>query len=69
MPNRRSGVIVRLVRDPSYGFISTTAGEYWLFYAGDTAGTPFERLSEGQVVTFEVTHDAQGQRAIDVQVT
>ena len=67
----RTGTIVRLVRDRGFGFIRTDDGQEVFFHAsGVTGSTPFDNLSEGQVVSFDVERDTRGrgERAVNVQV-
>lgn len=65
-----TGSIVRLVRDRGFGFIRKEDGQEVFFHAtGVTGATPFDNLSEGQVVSFNVENDTRGrgQRAVQVQ--
>ncbi len=67
----RTGTIVRLVRDRGFGFIRTEDGSEVFFHAtGVTGSTPYDNLSEGQTVTFDVEQDTRGrgQRAVNVQL-
>jgi CspA family cold shock protein len=67
----RTGSIVRLVRDRGFGFIRTDNGQEVFFHATGVAGiTPYDNLSEGQSVSFDVERDTRGrgERAVNVQV-
>jgi CspA family cold shock protein len=66
-----TGSIVRLVRDRGFGFIRMDNGQEVFFHAtGVTGSTPYDNLSEGQTVTYDVEQDTRGrgQRAVNVQV-
>jgi CspA family cold shock protein len=66
----RTGSIVRLVRDRGFGFIRTDDGQEVFFHAtGVSGGIPYDNLTEGQVVSFDVERDTRGrgERAINVQ--
>lgn len=64
------GTIVRLVRDKGFGFIRMANGQEVFFHATGMTGYPFDNLTEGQNVTFEISDDSRGrgQRAVNVQV-
>ena len=65
-----SGTIVRLVRDRGFGFIRTDDGQEVFFHATGVEGTtPFDNLSEGQMVTFDKEQDTRGrgERAVRVR--
>jgi cold shock protein len=67
----RTGSIVRLVRDRGFGFIRAEDGQEVFFHAtGVTGSTPYDSLTEGQTVTYDVEQDTRGrgQRAVNVQV-
>lgn len=55
------GEIVRLIRDRGFGFIRTDAGQEIFFHASAVQGTPFDSLSEGQEVTFDIAKDPRGR--------
>jgi CspA family cold shock protein len=66
----QTGTIVRLVRDRGFGFIRAENGQEVFFHATGVAGdTPYDSLSEGQQVTYDVTQDdrGRGERAINVR--
>jgi len=65
-----TGSIVRLVRDRGFGFIRDDRGQEVFFHATGVTGTiPFDNLSEGQQVTFDIEQDTRGrgQRAVNVR--
>lgn len=68
-----SGTIKRIVADRGFGFIEVdgTAGEELFFHATATQGTKgdreFQRMKEGQRVTFDIGKGEKGPRAVDVR--
>lgn len=65
----RRGVIARMVRDKGFGFVRDvdTKTEYFFHRSAVVAPSTFDRLDEGQVVTFEEESSAKGPRAGQVQ--
>jgi CspA family cold shock protein len=64
------GSIVRLVRDRGFGFIKAENGSEVFFHAtGVTGSTPYDALSEGQIVSYDKEQDTRGrgERAVNVQ--
>lgn len=64
------GTIVRLVRDRGFGFIRMGNGQEIFFHASGMVGYPFDNLTEGQTVSFDISEDTRGrgQRAVNVRV-
>jgi cold shock protein len=64
------GTIVRLVRDRGFGFIRMANGQEIFFHATGVTGYPFDNLTEGQTVTFDIDEDTRGrgQRAVNVRL-
>jgi CspA family cold shock protein len=64
------GTIVRLVRDRGFGFIRTENGQEVFFHATGVEGLPFDNLSEGQQVSFDIEQDTRGrgQRAVRIKL-
>ncbi len=64
------GSVVRLIRDRGFGFIKMENGQEIFFHATGIVGYPFDNLSEGQSVSFEISEDTRGrgQRAVNVRV-
>lgn len=63
------GTIARIVGSRGFGFITTQNGDEYFFHRSGCLPKPesFERLREGQVVTFEIEPSAKGPRATEVQ--
>lgn len=64
------GQIVRLVQDRGFGFIaaasdSSGAGEEYFFHLTGCV-TPFDSLTVGQAVTFDLEDSQKGPRACSV---
>ena len=61
------GKIVRMVRDRGFGFIRLDEGGD-IFFHRTATGVPFEQLSEGESVSFDVEPDPRGRgnRAVNV---
>ncbi len=57
-----SGTIKRIVREKGFGFIRSDNGEEFFFHRSSIEGD-FDRLSEGQAVTFEEEPSPKGPRA------
>lgn len=50
-----------------YGFISQDSGEDVFVHYTSIQGDGFKTLKEGQTVSFEITKDAKGAKAINVK--
>lgn len=64
------GSIVRLVRDRGFGFIKAENGSEVFFHATGVKGsTPYDSLTEGQMVSYDKEQDSRGrgERAVNVQ--
>jgi CspA family cold shock protein len=62
------GTIKRLVTDKNFGFISQEGEEKDLFFhANELVDVEFSQLSEGDVVSFEVTQSPKGPNAVQVK--
>jgi cold shock CspA family protein len=63
-----TGVVVRIIRGQSHGFIRTTEDREVFFHRSDVAGGSFNDLAPGDPVTFRVTDDTvSGPRATHVR--
>ena len=58
-----NGTIKRLVRDRGFGFIKDEGGQEWFFHRDSVEAGDFERLNEGQRVSFEEEPSQKGPRA------
>ena len=58
-----SGKIKRLMKDRGFGFIRGSDGQEIFFHRSSLEDIPFESLSEGQDVDFEVEQSPKGPRA------
>lgn len=63
MPN---GTIKKLVSDRGFGFIAAEDGTEYFFHRSGTEAD-FDRLQEGERVSFEVESSPKGPRAARVQ--
>ncbi len=61
------GKIKKLVSDRGFGFIEGDRGDLF-FHHSEVNGMPFEELSEGQTVEYEVGQGRKGPCATSVQV-
>lgn len=61
------GQVNRLKNDRGFGFIRSTNGEDVFFHRSAVADNGFDRLREGQEVTFETEDSPRGARAKDVK--
>ncbi|HEY5616667.1 MAG TPA: cold shock domain-containing protein [Vicinamibacterales bacterium] len=61
-----NGTIKRLVRDRGFGFIAAERGVEYFFHRSACMGDTFDRLREGQAVSFEVGEGPKGPRAENV---
>src|SRR5438552_3854053 len=63
-----AGVVLRIVRGQSHGFIRTTEDREVFFHRSDVTGSSFNDLASGDRVTFRVTADSvSGPRATHVR--
>ena len=64
-----TGTIARIVGDRGFGFIRDDQGKEYFFHATAVDGGAFERLREGEQVTFDREGDTRGKgdRAINVR--
>jgi cold shock CspA family protein len=63
-----TGVVVRIVRGQSHGFIQTTEDREVFFHRSDITGSSFNDLAPGDPVTFNLTDDTvSGPRAIHIR--
>ena len=64
-----TGKIKKLVQDRGFGFITPSDNSKDIFFhASGVEGTDFEKLREGQAVTFETEEAEKGTRAVEVRV-
>jgi CspA family cold shock protein len=61
------GTIKRLVTDKGFGFIAGADGVEYFFHRSACAGGTFDRLREGQSVTFDVGEGPKGPRAENIR--
>ena len=52
-----NGTIKRIVSDKGFGFIAADDGQEYFFHQSACNGTPFDGLTEGMAVTFEIAGD------------
>ena len=64
---RMKGTIKRLARDKGFGFISADRGAEYFFHRSACPGDTFDRLQEGQSVSFDVGEGPKGPRAENVK--
>ena len=63
-----TGVVLRIVRGQSHGFIRTTEDREVFFHRSDVTGGSFVDLAPGDTVTFKLTDDTlSGPRASHVR--
>jgi len=63
-----TGVVLRIVRGQSHGFIRTTEDREVFFHRSDVTGGLFVDLAPGDPVTFKLTDDTvSGPRATHVR--
>ena len=63
-----TGVVVRIVRGQSHGFIRASDGREVFFHRSDVAGSAFNDLADGDRVSFTLTDDTvSGPRATQVR--
>ena len=63
------GTIRRLMRDRSYGFITTEDGKDVFFHQTALQGLRFDSLKEGQPLEFEVEEGPKGPRAVNIRLS
>jgi len=63
------GTIRRLMRDRSYGFITTEDGKDVFFHQTALQGLRFDSLKEGQPLEFEVEEGPKGPRAVNTRLS
>jgi CspA family cold shock protein len=59
---------IKRINDRGFGFITTPEGAEYFFHQSACAGTRFEELREGQMVSFTVEQSPKGPRAENVNV-
>jgi CspA family cold shock protein len=62
-----NGTIKRLVKDRGFGFIRDDGGQEWFFHRTAVTGVEFERLDEGERVSFDEEPSAKGPRAGNIR--
>lgn len=63
-----NGVIRKIVRDRSFGFIKSESGEEIFFHSNQLQGVIFDTLREGQNVEFEAGLTSKGVQARSVRL-
>ncbi len=63
-----NGTIKRLVSDKGFGFILASDGNEYFFHNNTYTNTHFNKLREGQNVTFEKGQGPKGPRGENVKV-
>ena len=66
--DRQPGTVRRIVRDRGFGFIGADGGGDLFFHRSALPAGDFDRLVEGQRVTFELGQGAKGPRAENVSI-
>ena len=61
------GTIKRIVRDRGFGFLRDEAGQDWFFHRSGVSSGEFEKLAEGQRVSFEEEPSPKGPRATNIR--
>jgi len=61
-----NGTVKRLVADKGFGFIATAEGQEYFFHQSACAAGLFDKLYEGQAVTFNTGQGPKGPRAENV---
>ena len=62
-----TGKIKRLMKDRGFGFIRGSDGQEIFFHRSSLDDVPFESLSEGQDVEFEIVQGQKGPAAQNVR--
>ena len=65
---KSNGIIRKLIRDRSYGFIKSEGGEEVFFHSNQLQGAVFDALREGQTVVFEAGLSSKGLQARSVKI-
>ena len=63
------GQVNKLKTDRGFGFIKSASGDDVFFHSSAVADAGFDRLSEGQNVTFDMENSPRGPRAQNVKPT
>ena len=63
-----TGVIRRVVRDRSFGFIKSNGGLNVFFHRSQLQNVAFDSLKEGQWVKFEVGLGVKGLQALNIKL-
>ncbi len=63
-----SGTIKRIVRERGFGFLRDELGQDWFFHRSSLEGTDFDKLAEGQRVSFEEEASPKGPRATNLRI-
>jgi len=63
-----NGTIKRLISDKGFGFVMADDGTEYFFHQSACAGTRFEELREGQMLTFEKGQGPKGPRAENIRL-
>jgi cold shock protein len=67
-PTRRTGVVRWFSLEKGYGFIAPDDGSEDVFVRfSSLAGDGFRQLDEGQRVSYELSDDGRGPRALEVE--
>lgn len=64
MPN---GTIKRIVRDRGFGFLRDEGGQDWFFHRSGIIAGEFDKLAEGQRVSFDEEPSPKGPRATNIR--
>ena len=64
-----TGTIKKIVTERGFGFIQQADGSDLFFHRSAVTGTTFERLTEGQTVSYEKTMDARRNKENAEKVT
>jgi CspA family cold shock protein len=59
---------IKRVTERGFGFIAAEDGTEYFFHQSACAGTPFDELRAGQMVSFTVVQGPKGPRAENVAV-
>ena len=62
-----SGTIKRIVRDRGFGFLRDELGQDWFFHRSGVTSTDFDKLTEGQRVSFDEEASPKGPRATNLR--
>ena len=64
-----TGTVKRLVREKGFGFLLGNDGKEYFFHQSACVTVPFDSMSEGQPVTFDVGQGPKGPRAENVKAS